>query len=164
MFPWEIIWKQQNICKIWDHNTKRHQGEDSKSCSTCWVEKSFTSHATIFQSYMWRHRCAGRLKKLYLMSGSQHHRHFAGFFNVPILHQCQTTLFIRWFRHTAPFSGPFYDTLGIWRTYSRLKPPWRPHGSSTWLIWKLKEELANKICCTPLYGVHVNYLKHQKMP
>ena len=50
-----------------------------------WVYWCFASHATIFQSYMWRHRCAGGLKKLlYLRSGSQRHRHFAGFFNVPV--------------------------------------------------------------------------------
>ena len=69
-----------------------------------WVYWCFKSHATIFQSYMWRHRCAGGLKNLYLRSGSQRHRHFAGFFNVPVLHRSGTTLFIRWFRHTAPFS------------------------------------------------------------
>ena len=28
-----------------------------------WVYWCFTSHTTIFQSYMWRHRCAGGLKK-----------------------------------------------------------------------------------------------------
>ena len=55
-------------------------------------------------SYMWRHRCAGRLKKkLYLRSGTQRHRHFAGFFNVSVLHRHGTTLFIRWFGYTAPF-------------------------------------------------------------
>ena len=81
----------------------------------------FTSHATLFQSYMWRHRCAGGLKKLYLRSVSHRHRHFAGLFNVPVLHRHGTTLFIRWFRHTAPIA--FYGTLGIRRTYSRLKPP-----------------------------------------
>ena len=69
-----------------------------------WVYWCFTSHATIFQSYMWRHICAGGLKELYLRSGSQHHRHFAGFFNVPVFHRHGTTLFIRWFRQTAPFS------------------------------------------------------------
>ena len=52
-----------------------------------WIYFCFTSHATVFQSYMWRHRCAGGLKKkLYLRSGSQRHRHFVGFFNVPVLH------------------------------------------------------------------------------
>ena len=46
-----------------------------------WVYWCFTSHATIFQSYMWRHRCASGLKKkLYLRMGSQHQRHFVGFF------------------------------------------------------------------------------------
>ena len=76
------------------------------SHATSWVEliACFTSHATIFQSYMWRHRCAGGLKKKYIRSGSQRHRHFAGFFNVPVLHRHGTTLFIRWFRHTAPVS------------------------------------------------------------
>ena len=70
-----------------------------------WVYLVFTSHATIFQSYMWRHRCGGVLKKkLYLRSSSQRHRHFAGFFDMPVLHRHGTTLFIRWFRHTAPFS------------------------------------------------------------
>ena len=65
----------------------------------------FTSHATIFRLYMWRHRCSGGLKKkLYLRSGSRRHRHFVGFFNVPVLHRHGATLFIRLFRHTAPLS------------------------------------------------------------
>ena len=57
-----------------------------------WVYWCFMSHATIFQLYMWRHRCAGGLKKLYLRSGSQRHRHYVGFFNVPVLHRQGTTL------------------------------------------------------------------------
>ena len=50
----------------------------------CW---SLTSHAKRFQLYMWRHRCAGGLKKklyLHVQSGSQRHRYFVGFFNVPV--------------------------------------------------------------------------------
>ena len=58
-----------------------------------WVYWRFTSHATIFQSYTWRHRCAGGLKKLYLRSGSKRHRRFVGFFNVSVLHCQGTTLF-----------------------------------------------------------------------
>ena len=78
-----------------------HQSE----CLWVWVYWCLTSHEMIFQSYMWCHRCAGGLKKnLYLRSGSQRHRHFVGFFNVPVLHRHGTTLFIRRFRHTAPFS------------------------------------------------------------
>ena len=54
---------------------------------------------------MWRHRCEGGLKKkLYIRSCSQRHRHFAGFFNVPILHRHAATLFMRWFRHIVQFS------------------------------------------------------------
>ena len=60
--------------------------------------------------------------RMYLRSGSQRHRHFAGFFNVPVLHRHGTTLFIRWFRHTAHLVA-FNDTLGLRKTYSRLKPP-----------------------------------------
>ena len=36
--------------------------------------------------YVTAHRCAGGLKKKYdPRSGSQRHRHFVGFFNVPVL-------------------------------------------------------------------------------
>ena len=36
--------------------------------------------------YVTAHRCAGGLKKKFdLRSGSQRHRHFVGFFNVPVL-------------------------------------------------------------------------------
>ena len=34
-------------------------------------------------------------------SGSQRHRHFAGFFYVPVIHRHGTNLFIQWFRHTV---------------------------------------------------------------
>ena len=63
-----------------------------------------------------------KLRNEEVRSGSKRHRHFAGFFNVPILHRHGTNLFIRWFRHNAPLVA-FYDTLGIRRTFSRLKPP-----------------------------------------
>ena len=53
--------------------------------------------------------------------GFQRHRHFARFFSVPVLYRHGTNRFIRWFRHTAPYVA-FYDTLGIRRIYSRLKP------------------------------------------
>ena len=80
---------------------------------TVWlVYWCFTSHA-------------GGLKKLYLRSGSQRHRLFAGFFNVPVLHWHGTNLFIRWFRHTAPLVA-FYDTLGIRGRILDLNPR-RPH-------------------------------------
>ena len=55
--------------------------------------------------YVTAHRCAGGLKKkLDLRSGSQRHRNFVGFFNVSVLAPTRDHPFIRWFRHTAPFS------------------------------------------------------------
>ena len=56
--------------------------------------------------YVTAHRCAGGLKKkLDLRSGSQRHRHFAGFFNVPVLAPTQDHPFYTVIpRHTAPFS------------------------------------------------------------
>ena len=93
----------------------------------------FTSHATIFQSYIWQHRCAGGLKeKLYLRSGSQRHRHLAGFFNVPVLHRHGTILLIRWFRHTTPFSRLLrhaWDTEDVFST----KTPASSRGHFVWL-------------------------------
>ena len=100
-------------------------------CSRVGVYWCFTSHATIFQSYMWRHRCAGGLNKLYLRSGSQRHRHFGGFFNVSVLHRHGTTLFIRWFRHTALFSrllrhaGDMEDLLPSNQFKSMLQQIWK---------------------------------------
>ena len=76
-----------------------------------WVYLCFTSHATIFQLYLWRHKCAGGLKKkLYLRSGSQRHRHFVGFFNVPVLHRHGTTL-LYGYSEKPPHVVAFYDTL-----------------------------------------------------
>ena len=51
-----------------------------------------------------------QLKKLYLRSGSQRHRHFEGFLNVPILHRHGTTIFIRWSRLTAHLCAVTYIT------------------------------------------------------
>ena len=83
--------------------------------------------------YMTAHRCAAGLKKLDLRSGSQCHRHFAGFFNVPVLHRHETTLFYG-DSNTPPHLVASYDTLGIRRMYSRLKSPASSRGPrSRWL-------------------------------
>ena len=54
-----------------------------------WVELNCLFNVTINDIsviYVTAHRCAGGLKKKYdLRSGSQRHRHFVGFFNVPVL-------------------------------------------------------------------------------
>ena len=67
----------------------------------------------------------GGLKKQYLRSGSQRHRHFVGFFNVPV--QAPTRgQHLYGYSKKPPHLVAFYDTLGIRRTYYRLKP-WGPH-------------------------------------
>ena len=93
-----------------------------ESASPAWLA------APAIQSYMSRHRCAGGLDKLYLRSGSQRHRHFAGFFNVPVLHRHGTTLFIRWFRHTAPISRLLRSRWGYGGRILHLNPRQHPHG------------------------------------
>ena len=54
-----------------------------------WVELKWLFNVTINDIsviYVTAHGCAGGLKKkLDLRSGSQRHRHFVGFFNVPVL-------------------------------------------------------------------------------
>ena len=87
-----------------------------------WLFYVTINDISVIYLYVTTHRCAGGLKEVDLRSGSQRHRYFVGFFNVPVLHRHGITLFIRWFRHIAPFSR-LYDSLGIQRTYSRLKPP-----------------------------------------
>ena len=107
--------------------------------SWVWVYWCFTSHATTFQLYMWRHRCAGGLtqeRKLYIRSGSQRHRNFVGFLNVPVLHRHGTTLFIRWFRHTAPFSRLLRHAWDTDDVFSTLTPA-SSRGTSFMNIWKV---------------------------
>ena len=89
----------------------------------------FTSHATIFQLYMLRHRCASELKKnLCLQSGYQRHRHFVGFFNVPIQAPTRGHSFYS-YSEKLPHLLTINVTLGIRRTYSHLNPrvPTRPY-------------------------------------
>ena len=92
--------------------------------------------------YVTTHRCAGGLKeKMDLRSGSQRHRHFVGFFNVPVqaptrdqpfytvrLGYCFTPYQRLRLYNGAPLVA-FCDTVGIRRTYSRLKPPASPRGT-----------------------------------
>ena len=74
--------------------------------------------------YVTAHRCAGGLKKkLNLRSGSQRHRHFVGFFNVPVQaptrgHPFYTVIPKKKTAHLVAFN----DTLGRRRSHSRLKP------------------------------------------
>ena len=79
----------------------------------------------VINMYVTAHRCAGGLKKFDLLSGSQRHRHFVWFFNVPV--QAPTRGHPYGYSEKPPHLVAFYDTLGIRRTYSRLKPSC-PHG------------------------------------
>ena len=54
------------------------------------------------------HRCAGGLKKLDLRSGFQCHRHFVGFFNVPVLAPTRDHPFYT----VTPNLVAFYDHAG----------------------------------------------------
>ena len=57
--------------------------------------------------YVTAHRCAGGLKKkLDLRSGSERHRRFVGFFNVPVL------AFLYGDSNTPPHLVAFYDHAG----------------------------------------------------
>ena len=66
------------------------------------------------------HRCAGGLKKLYLRSGSQRHRHFVGSFNVLVQAPARGHPFYG-YSEKPPHAVAFYKTHGIRRTYSHLK-------------------------------------------
>ena len=63
-----------------------HCPTDLYTCTTTlnWLFNVTTNDISVI--YVTAHRCAGGLKKkLDLRSGSQRHRHFVGFFNVPVL-------------------------------------------------------------------------------
>ena len=63
--------------------------------------------------YVTAHRCAGGLKKkLDLRSGSQRHRHFVGFFNVPVLAPDTGPPFLYGDSDTPPHLVVFYDHAG----------------------------------------------------
>ena len=68
------------------HLLFKHSKSDKKWVSE-WVNLLFNVTINdISVIYVTAHRCAGKLKKkLDLRSGSQRHRHFVGFFNVPVL-------------------------------------------------------------------------------
>ena len=118
---WWIL--EQLVIRHWNIN-KTFERRNTKFGLVYWLFlrlsiRCFSHELSLLLFYVtcddnFSHICAGALKKLklYLRSGSQRHRHFAGFFNVPVPHRHGTNLFIRWFRHTAPLVA-FYNTLRI---------------------------------------------------
>ena len=97
-----------------------------------WVEWLFNVTCNeISVIYVTAHRCAcGLKKKLNLRFGSQRHKHFAGFFNVPVQAPTRGHPFYGYYEK-PPHLIAFYDTLGIRRTNSHLKPPRPPRGNMT---------------------------------
>ena len=94
--------------------------------------------------------------------GLPRHRHFVGFFNVLVVHRHGTTLFIRWFRQTAPFSrllrsrwgygGHILDlTPGLSRGLkSRNCPPY-PHAGRRYIA-----QVADWVELNWLFNVTIN--------
>ena len=97
-----------------------------QKCQKGWVELNWLFYVTINDIsviYVTAHRCAGGLKKkLDLRSGSQRHRHFVGFFNVPGLAPTRDHPFYTVIPTHRPIYSPFTITLGIRKTHSRLNP------------------------------------------
>ena len=82
---------------------KEHGSFPYHIARTLTVRRICLGHSIPSVIYVTAHRCASGLKKKFdLRSGSQRHRHFVGFFNVPV--QTPTRYHPWWFRHTAPFS------------------------------------------------------------
>ena len=72
--------------------------------------------------YVTAHRCAGGLKnKFDLRLGSQRHRYFVGFFNVPVQPPTRGQPFYGYSEKPSHLVA-FYDTLGIRRTHSHHNP------------------------------------------
>ena len=63
--------------------------------------------------------CRRLKRKLYLLSGSQRHRHFVGFFNMPVLHR-HWPPFLCGYSEKPPHLVDFYDTLGRFVVYGQL--------------------------------------------
>ena len=76
--------------------------------------------------------CAVGPKMLDLRSGSQCHRYFVGFCNVPIQAPTRAILFIG-YSEKPPHLVSICDTLGIRMTYSHLNPPASPRGLNNFL-------------------------------
>ena len=94
----------------------------------------------------------GLKKKLDLRSGSQCHKHFVGFFNVPAQGPARGGCI---FRETAPFQSPFTTHM---RIYCRLNTPRVRTGGLVVLSWNvyIYEKTSTKMCTT---GHHLNRIQ-----
>ena len=79
-----LIWRYHSY-RVFKHTFLQYRVECFGNFQIDWVEWLFNvTFNDISVTYSTAHRCAGGLKKLDLRSGSQRHRHFVGFFNVPV--------------------------------------------------------------------------------
>ena len=105
-----------------------------------WIELNWLFNVTINDIsviYVTAHRCAGGLKKKYdLRSGSQRHRHFVGFFNVPVLAPTRDQPFLYGDSDTPPHLVAFYDHAGDTEVHILDLTPPGPHGGSG--FWTIK--------------------------
>ena len=83
---------------------------------------------SVINRYVKADRCAGGPKKLDLRSGSQRHRHFVEFFNVPVQAPTRNHPFYGYSKKPPPFQSPFTTRMWIRRTYCRLNPPGSQRG------------------------------------
>ena len=104
---------------------------------------------------MTAHRCAGGLKKkLDLRSGSQRHRHFVGFFNVPVLAPTRDQPFYTGDSDTPPHLVAFYDHAGDTEVHilDLTPPPPGPHGGM--MIAIICKEKKEEIWLSPMTKAH----------
>ena len=99
--------------------------------------------------YMTAHRSVGGLEKVDLRSGSQRHRHFVGFFNLPVQsptrgHPIYTIL------RNRPIKSPFKTRCGYGGHILDLTPP-PPPGSSIIVLQKIDtQNNQGKVTCKKL--------------
>ena len=101
-----------------------------------WGEVNWLFNATINDIsviYVTAHRCAGRLKKkLDLRSGSQRHRHFVGFFNVPVQTPTRGHPFYTVIPRNRPIKSPFTTRWGYGGHILDSTPGPHGRGGKSW--------------------------------
>ena len=81
-----------------------------RECDVNWLFNVTINDISVI--YVTAHWCAGGLKKLDLRSGSQRHRLFEGFFNVPVIAQTRGQPFYTVIPRNRPILSPFTTRLG----------------------------------------------------
>ena len=122
--------KPQMFLNLW--NWKKNQEHMAFLSLFRWVEVNgcLTSHATIFQWYMWRHIDVQADWRSWTYGGASNAIHISyASSTCPSKHRHGTNLFTCIPRN-RPIEKPFTTCWGIRRTYSHLKPPGSPRGNT----------------------------------